>query len=146
MMDPHIPWLAVLGASLVAGGALILISRGDQRGIPWLGLLGAVLIAIVALVGAALAEPLPLGPGGSCPHGYTSSGSYWVVPSAGAQDAIPKLHGPGGSRPWGWTASGSYCLHPGSMRWPAGGTMFDFTDAREIFFSRACAGSENLFS
>jgi hypothetical protein len=121
MMDPHIPWLAVLGASLVAGGALILISRGDQRGIPWLGLLGAALIAIVALVGAALAEPLPVpvpkppGPGGSCPHGYMSSGSY-CVPSAGAQDAISKPPGPGGSCPWGWTASGSYCLQSGSTR------------------------------
>src|SRR5215472_14449249 len=41
----------------------------------------------------ALAQPLPqpkpLGPGGSCPHGYTSSGSF-CVRREGAQDAIPK--------------------------------------------------------
>jgi hypothetical protein len=47
---------------------------------------------LLALVGAALAEPLPAakppGPSGSCPHGYTSSGSC-CVPSQGAQDAIP---------------------------------------------------------
>ena len=59
----------------------------------------------------ALAQPLPLplprppGPGGSCPHGYTSSGSY-CVPSAGAQDAVPKS--PNGTCPWNWTASNSY--------------------------------------
>jgi hypothetical protein len=60
MTDPQIPWLTVLGASLIASGALILISRGDQLGMPWLALLGAALIAIIALVGAALADPLPL--------------------------------------------------------------------------------------
>jgi hypothetical protein len=65
----------------------------------------------------ALAQPLPLpkppGLGGSCPHGWLSSGSY-CVPSAGAQDAIAKP--PGGSCPWGWLASGSYCLRSGSSR------------------------------
>jgi hypothetical protein len=64
---------------------------------------------------AALAEPLPVpkpsGPGGSCPHGYTSSGSY-CVPSQGAQDAVAKPAK--GSCPWGWLASGSYCLRSGS--------------------------------
>ena len=38
------------------------------------------------------AQPLPqakpAGPGGSCPHDYTSSGSF-CVPREGAQDAIP---------------------------------------------------------
>jgi hypothetical protein len=42
---------------------------------------------------AALAEPLPQprpsGPGGSCPHGWTSSGSSCVL-SQGAQDPVPK--------------------------------------------------------
>lgn len=68
----------------------------------------------VLLATAALAEPLPVpkppGPGGSCPHGWTSSGSY-CVPSQGAQDAIPKP--PNGTCQWGWIASGSYCLRSG---------------------------------
>jgi hypothetical protein len=73
-------------------------------------------ITVLALVGsAALADPLPqpkpLGPGGSCPFGYMSSGSY-CVPSAGASDSIPKP--PSGSCPWGWLASGSFCLRSGS--------------------------------
>ncbi len=59
----------------------------------------------------AAAEPMPVpkppGPGGSCPHGYTSSGSF-CVPGEGAQDAIAKP--PNGTCPWGWIASGSYCL------------------------------------
>ena len=60
-----------------------------------------------------LPQPKPPGPGGSCPHGYTSSGSF-CVPSAGAQDAIAKP--PNGTCPWGWTASGSYCLRSGTTR------------------------------
>jgi hypothetical protein len=63
---------------------------------------------------AALAEPLPVpkppGPGGSCPFGYTRSGSY-CVPSQHAQDAIAKPAN--GSCPFGWTSSGSYCLRSG---------------------------------
>ena len=62
----------------------------------------------------ALAQPLPLpkpaSPGGSCGHGYTSSGSF-CVPSAGARDAVAKP--PNGNCPFGWTASGSYCLRSG---------------------------------
>ena len=49
------------------------------------------LAAAAAIATTAHAEPLPLpkppGPGGSCPHGYLSSGSFYV-PSQGAQDAI----------------------------------------------------------
>jgi hypothetical protein len=76
----------------------------------------ATIIAAIAVIGtAALAEPLPVpkpsGPGGSCPHGYFTSGSY-CVPSQGAQDAIAKS--PNGTCPWGWTSSGSYCLQSGS--------------------------------
>jgi hypothetical protein len=52
----------------------------------------AIIIALL-LPTLAVAEPLPQlkppGPGGSCPHGYTTSGSY-CVPSQGAPDAIPK--------------------------------------------------------
>jgi hypothetical protein len=62
------------------------------------------MIIVLSLAKAALAEPLPQpkppGPGGSCPHGYTSSGSY-CVPSQGAQDAVPKPAN--GTCPWGWT-------------------------------------------
>jgi hypothetical protein len=72
---------------------------------------------MVLLPTLALAQPLPVprpqGPGGSCGHGYTTSGSF-CVPSAGAQDAVPKP--PGGSCGHGWTASGSYCLRSGSGR------------------------------
>jgi hypothetical protein len=46
-------------------------------------------ITLVLSAAAASAQPLPLpkppGPSGSCPHGYTSSGSS-CVPSRGAQD------------------------------------------------------------
>jgi hypothetical protein len=71
-------------------------------------------IAMLLLASPALADPLPVpkppGPGGSCPFGYTSSGSF-CVPSQGAQDAVAKP--PGGTCPSGWTTSGSYCLRSG---------------------------------
>ena len=57
------------------------------------GLLIAAVVIASLLPSLALAQPLPqpkpLGPGGSCPHGYTSSGSF-CVRREGAQDAIPK--------------------------------------------------------
>src|SRR5262249_42593698 len=75
------------------------------------------IIAVVVLTlsaTAAAAEPLPVpkppGPGGSCPHGYISSGSF-CTPSQGAQDAIAKP--PNGTCPWGWISSGSFCLRSG---------------------------------
>jgi hypothetical protein len=53
----------------------------------------AIIAVLAVATTAALAEPLPNpkppGPGGSCPHGYTSSGSF-CVPGQGAQDAIAK--------------------------------------------------------
>jgi hypothetical protein len=75
----------------------------------------------VALIGAAafaahadpLPQPKPPGPGGSCPYGYYSSGSF-CVPGQGAQDAVPLPRG--GTCPWGWTNSGSYCVKGGSGR------------------------------
>jgi hypothetical protein len=77
----------------------------------------AAILAIAVIATAAHAEPLPVpkpaGPGGSCAHGCTSSGSF-CVPSQGAQDAIAKP--PSGTCPWGWTSSGSYCLRSGSTR------------------------------
>jgi hypothetical protein len=70
--------------------------------------------ALLLFATAALAEPLPLpkpsGPGGSCPHGWTSSGSF-CVPSQHAQDAVAKLSN--GTCPFGWTSSGSFCLRSG---------------------------------
>ena len=61
-----------------------------------------------------LGEPLPIakppGPGGSCPFGYKSSGSF-CIPSQGARDAIPKP--PNGVCPFGWLASGNACLRSG---------------------------------
>jgi hypothetical protein len=72
----------------------------------------AAVLAFTTTIAAA--EPLPVlkppGPGGSCPFGYTTSGSY-CVPSQGASDAIPKP--PGGTCPWGWLSSGGYCLRSG---------------------------------
>jgi hypothetical protein len=80
-------------------------------------LFAAAMMAIVATTTTAFAEQLPVpkpaGPGGSCPHGYKSSGSF-CVPSQGAQDAIAKP--PNGTCPWGWTASGSFCLRIGDSR------------------------------
>jgi hypothetical protein len=76
----------------------------------------ALLILVVTTV-VAYAEPLPVvkppGPGGSCPHGYFSSGGH-CVPGQNAQDAIPKSVS--GNCPWGWLASGSYCLRAGNVR------------------------------
>jgi hypothetical protein len=77
-----------------------------------------LLVALAALAAfPALAHPLPQpkppGLGGSCPFGWTSSGSF-CIPAQGAQDAIPKPHD--GTCPFGWTASGSYCLRSGSAR------------------------------
>jgi hypothetical protein len=73
-----------------------------------------IIIAFVLITSGANAEPLsqlkPSGPGGSCPYGYFTSGSF-CVPSQGAQDAVPKP--PSGTCPWGWTSSGSFCLRSG---------------------------------
>ena len=72
------------------------------------------LLALFASVTVAQAEPLPvpkpIGPGGSCPHGYYSSGGF-CSPSQGAQDAIPKS--PSGNCPHGWLTSGAYCVRSG---------------------------------
>ena len=71
---------------------------------------------IVLLASFAVAQqpvPKPAGPGGSCPHGYSASGSF-CVPRAGAQDAIPLP--PDGTCPHSWLRSGSFCLRSGSGR------------------------------
>jgi len=62
------------------------------------------------LAGSALAQqPVqPLPKVGSCPLGYTSSGSYCVPSSGGnTRGAIEKS---GKSCPLGWFSSGSYCI------------------------------------
>ena len=72
--------------------------------------LAAIIIALVpSLALAQQPVPKPSGPGGSCPHGYTASGSS-CVPSQGAQEA------PNGSCSQGWPRSGSYCLRSGIGR------------------------------
>jgi hypothetical protein len=77
----------------------------------------AIVLTLLASATASAADPVPVpkpaGPAGSCPHGYTTSGSF-CVPSAGAQDAIAKPAN--GTCPFGWTASGSHCLRSGSTR------------------------------
>lgn len=75
-----------------------------------------LITAIIATLAPsmALAQPMPQ-PflSGSCPHGYTRSGSY-CVPREGAQEAIPLP--PNGTCPWSWMRSGSYCLRGGGGR------------------------------
>src|SRR4030095_1566208 len=74
----------------------------------------AMIIILMSCVGAfaqPLPQPKPIGPGGSCGHGWYASGSY-CMPSAGAQDAVPLP--PNGVCAWGWTRSGSFCLRSGS--------------------------------
>ena len=76
----------------------------------------ATIQALLLAATAAGAEPLPVPKppiAGSCPHGYTSSGSF-CTPAQGAQDAVARP--PNGSCPFGWTSSGSYCLRSGDSR------------------------------
>jgi hypothetical protein len=73
--------------------------------------IAALLLGATTATAEPLPVPKPAGPGGSCPHGFTWSGSF-CVPAQGAQDAIAKPAN--GSCPFGWTASGSYCLRSGS--------------------------------
>jgi hypothetical protein len=73
-------------------------------------IIAAALVLVTGVRADPLPQPKPAGPGGSCPHGYFTSGSY-CVPSQGAQDAVPKP--PIVTCPWGWTSSGSFCLRSG---------------------------------
>ena len=79
------------------------------RGVFFLSVLLMPLNSAFALA-QPLPQPKPTDPGGSCPHDWTSSGSF-CVPREGAQDAVPLP--PNGTCPWGWTHSGSYCLRSG---------------------------------
>jgi general secretion pathway protein D len=44
-------------------------------------LLAAIVTLAMLTPSVALAQSKPIGPGGSCPHGYTSSASYCVGPT-----------------------------------------------------------------
>jgi hypothetical protein len=97
LSDPEMMTIAII----VNGAALHARLRGSvDRG-------RALLMRLVSALAEPWVQPRPQGPGGSCPHGWTSSGSF-CVPSQGAQDAIAKPAS--GTCPSGWTASGSYLL------------------------------------
>jgi len=83
-----------------------------QSRLSWEFAIIAVLLPLLALT-QPLPQPMPPGPGGSCPHGYSRSGSF-CVPRQGAQDAIPLP--PNATCPHGWLRSGSFCLRSGSGR------------------------------
>jgi hypothetical protein len=77
--------------------------------------LAIIIVLALMTAGSALAQqPIPVprapGAGGSPPHGYWRSGSFYV-PREGAQYGIAKP--PNGTCPLGWTSSSSYCLRPG---------------------------------
>src|SRR5262249_54033373 len=99
--------------SMRDGGSVPIVSQTEVNPMK------TALSLILALAAtAALAEPSPLSkpqaPGGSCPHGYITSGSF-CAPTQGAADAIAKP--PNGTCPWGWIGSGSsYCLRNGRAR------------------------------
>jgi hypothetical protein len=58
--------------------------------------------------------PLPKRPGGVCPYGYVSDGSF-CNPSQGAQEIVPKSHL--GTCPYGWISSGSsFCFRSAISR------------------------------
>lgn len=62
-------------------------------------------LALLIPVSAAALQPQPVAKHGSCPGGYSQSGSY-CAPSAHARYAVPKR----GSCPSGYGQSGDYCL------------------------------------
>jgi hypothetical protein len=67
---------------------------------------------LIALIGAAQAEPLPVVPkplGQQCPSGY-ASGAHWCTPMSNTtRDAVPTGTG---QCPSGWIQSGAFCLSP----------------------------------
>ncbi len=78
-----------------------------------IAIIAALVLSILPARAQPLPQPKPPGPGGSCPHGYLSSGSF-CASARGAQDAIAKP--PNGTCPRGCIASGSYCLRSGNVR------------------------------
>jgi hypothetical protein len=70
-----------------------------------------VLLPSLALAHQPLPQPKPAGPGGSCPHGYTASGSFCVrVRAPGCDPVAAELHLSA------WTRSGSFSLRSGGGR------------------------------
>jgi hypothetical protein len=78
-----------------------------------LAIFAVLVLSILPALAQPLPQPKPPGPGGSCPHGWMSSGSFWV-PGQGAQDAIAKPAN--GTCPREWISSGSFCLRSGNVR------------------------------
>jgi hypothetical protein len=80
----------------------------------WLSWEFAIITALLPLLAWAqpLPQPTPPGPGGSCAHGWTRSGSF-CDPRAGAQDAMSLP--PNGTCPRNWTRSGSFCLRSAAL-------------------------------
>ena len=76
---------------------------------------GFIIVAAILLPSLAVAQPLPQPkpPSGTCPHGFSASGSF-CVPRQGAQDAVPLP--PNANCPFGWTRSGEFCLRSGSSQ------------------------------
>jgi hypothetical protein len=103
----------------IAGAHQACRQTGDSQMMKPLAIIAALMLSILPALAQPLPQPKPKpkpkppGPGGSCPHGYTSSGSF-CVPSRGAQDAIAKP--PNGTCPWSWISSGSYCPRSGNVR------------------------------
>src|SRR5215470_10150662 len=83
--------------SMLDGGSVPIVSQTEIE-----PLKTALSLMFALVTTTALTEPPPVpkppGPGGSCPHGYISAGSY-CTPSPGAEDAIAKPSN--GTCPWG---------------------------------------------
>jgi hypothetical protein len=72
-------------------------------------------VAVIALLLSSFAltqQPVPksAGPGGSCPHGYTASGSFCVPSWCAGRDSVATKR----QLPACWTRSGSFCLGSGN--------------------------------
>jgi hypothetical protein len=67
----------------------------------------AITIALLPSLALAQPQPKPAGPGGSCPHGYTSSGSF-CMPREGAQEPS-RCRGTGPARTDGRAAAATAC-------------------------------------
>jgi hypothetical protein len=60
----------------------------ERRGAFTLACMAAlIIVALIGWLASALAEPQPQpqGPSGSCPHGWTSSGSYCLRSGSGGR-------------------------------------------------------------
>jgi hypothetical protein len=113
------------------------IANRNQKVQPSLQFAYLLIFLVVVLYGClARAEPLPQpkppGPGGSCPNGYLSSGSF-CTPSAGARDAVAKP--PNGTCPWGWLGSGDFAAMLAAPQAQNGAGCFTrcYANSRHLF-------------